>query len=156
MELQRAKSKAQGAKRKLFQSSPLTHDSAPSSLHPSNPPGFTLLEVLVCMVLLATALVAVFRLQAQNLDLQSEARFITAARLLAQARVAAVAGDPDFREGRETGDFGEDHPGFRYSQDIRRAASGQDLYRIAVEVYLQGGRPHETFAVETLLYRGKP
>ena len=52
--------------------------------------GFTLLEIVICLGLIALALMAVFHLQAQNLDLQSEAQFMTIATCLLQERLSQI------------------------------------------------------------------
>ena len=50
--------------------------------------GFTLLEVLVAVAVTAIALLAVYRLQAQTIDLNYSIRFYAAAPLLAQDALA--------------------------------------------------------------------
>jgi len=135
---------------------PRTSSGAQRNAPPtSNPQGFTLLEVMVSMVLIATALVAVLHLQSQNLELQSEARFMTTARLLAQERIAWLAGNPEgFREGRDEGGFGEDHPEFRYMQEISRTGLTGSLYRVTLEVFDdETKRSERSFSVETFMYR---
>jgi prepilin-type N-terminal cleavage/methylation domain-containing protein len=67
--------------------------------------GFTLLEVVISMGLITIALLAVFRLQAQNLDLQSEAQFITLANHLAQDRMSQIQAGDELTEGSSSGDF---------------------------------------------------
>lgn len=135
------------------------------SIHPVDPVilsrdfsssrGFTLLEIMVSMVLIATALLAIVRLQAQNLELQSESQFMTVARLLAQERLAWIAGNPgNFNEGRSDGDFGEYHPDFRYTQEISRTDSGGDLYRVSLQIFIDETAPERAFSVETFMYRG--
>ena len=64
--------------------------------------GFTLLEVMIAMAILAIALVAVYQSQSQSISMAGDSRFLTTASLLAQARMAEIdAADP-----REVG-FGE-------------------------------------------------
>jgi Tfp pilus assembly protein PilV len=110
---------------------------------------------MVSMALIATALLAIMQLLAQSLDLQSEAGFITAARLLAQERIAGIAANPEeLREGSAEGGFGEDHPGFRYTQEISRTGSNGELYRVSLTVFMDEEKTlQRSFPVETLLYR---
>ena len=70
--------------------------------------GFTLIELVVAMGLLAVALTAVYQLQGRNLDLHDEARFVTRATQLARARLADVAARSSLTEGEESGSFEED------------------------------------------------
>lgn len=73
--------------------------------------GFTLLEVMVALAILATAFTALLSLHAQNLKTIARERSYTEALFLARERLAAVElqGAPDVGESR--GDFEGDHPG---------------------------------------------
>ena len=73
--------------------------------------GFTLLEVMVAMAILAIALVAVLSSQEQSITMANEARLATMASVLAQSKIAeieSIGGDNSF------GDFGEDFPNYRW------------------------------------------
>ena len=76
--------------------------------------GFTLLEVMVAMAIIAIALTAVLGSQSQSVSLASEAKFNTTAPLLAQSKIAEieVAEQDDLAGG--SGDFGEDFPGYTW------------------------------------------
>ncbi len=50
--------------------------------------GFTLLEILVAMLIIATVLVTVFRLHIQTINMTNAARFYTTAALLAEKKMA--------------------------------------------------------------------
>jgi general secretion pathway protein I len=52
--------------------------------------GFTLLEVLVALAILAIALISIFKLQGQTLRMSAKARFLTMAPHLAQAKLAEI------------------------------------------------------------------
>lgn len=52
--------------------------------------GFTLLEVLVALAILAIALISIFKLQGQTLRMSAKARFLTIAPHLAQAKLAEI------------------------------------------------------------------
>jgi len=121
------------------------------------PRGFTLLEVMVSMVLISIALLAIFQLQAQNLDIQSESQFMTAARLLAQERLSWIAANPEeLKEGRSDGDFGERFPEYRYTEEMRRTSSVGDLYHVRVDIFDEENRTLDrSFSVETFLYKPK-
>ncbi|PKN27289.1 MAG: hypothetical protein CVU64_16170 [Deltaproteobacteria bacterium HGW-Deltaproteobacteria-21] len=115
--------------------------------------GFTLMEVLVSMAIMAVALFAVFRLQGQNLDLQTEASFITLANQLGDQRMAELQVKPDLNEGRFSGDFGADHPDFQYEEEITKVANRKHLFRVKVTVIRRGEDLTRGFSVEGLLYR---
>ncbi|MCD6138391.1 MAG: prepilin-type N-terminal cleavage/methylation domain-containing protein [Deltaproteobacteria bacterium] len=78
-------------------------------------PGFTLLEVMVAMAIIAIALTAVLGSQSQSVSLATEAKFSTTAVLLAQHKLAEIEAEKigDLTSG--SGDFGEDFPGYRWN-----------------------------------------
>ena len=84
--------------------------------------GFTLLEVMVAMAIIAIALTAVLGSQSQSVSLASEAKFNTTAPLLAQSKIAEieVAEQDDLAGG--SGDFGEDFPGYTWELSVEDIA----------------------------------
>ena len=86
--------------------------------------GFTLLEVMVAMAILAIALTAVLGSQSQSLSLAADAKFNTTAPLLAKGKMAeAEAEDPDNLVS-DSGDFGEDFPGYTWEMTVNDVALG--------------------------------
>lgn len=80
--------------------------------------GFTLLEVMIAMTILAIALVAVYQSQSQSIAMASDARFLTTASLLAQGRMALLdAADPASVKA-ESGDFGDDFPDYTWQVTV--------------------------------------
>jgi type II secretion system protein I len=116
--------------------------------------GFTLIEVLVAMSIMAVGLFAVFRLQAQNLDLQSEAYFMTLAGQLAKARVAEIEAKPE--AGHSSGDFRDLQPGFLYEEDVSRVGDVRDLFRIRVTIREEADRAGRRFSMETFQWIPSP
>lgn len=115
------------------------------------PDGFTLLEVLICMGLILIALLAVYRLQARNLDLQSEARFVTLARYLAQDRIAVLMNDASLGAGKHSGGFGEEFPNLNYEEEISEAGDTAGLLKVRLRILQEN--PVREFAAETYLFR---
>ena len=76
--------------------------------------GFTLLEVMVAMAIIAIALTAVLGSQSQSVSLASEAKFNTTAPLLAQSKIAEVEVAEQEDLTGDSGDFGEDFPGYTW------------------------------------------
>ncbi len=74
--------------------------------------GFTLLEVMVAMAIIAIALTAVLGSQSQSVSLASEAKFNTTAALLAQSKMAEIRLKKPDDLISDSGDFGEDFPGY--------------------------------------------
>lgn len=76
--------------------------------HPCS--GFSLLELMVCLAIIAIAFTAALGLQSSSLSTITEARFKSVACLLAQKKIAEIeTADPDNLVS-ESGDFGDDYP----------------------------------------------
>jgi len=117
--------------------------------------GFTLLEIIICLGLIALVLVAVFHLQAQNLDLQSEAQFMTTATCLLQERLSQIQALEKIEEGTNSGDFGKDYPDYTYTQEVSEVPDTETLYKVRVAVILERDKASKDLWLETYLYRQK-
>jgi len=80
--------------------------------------GFTLLEVMIAMAILAIALVAVFQSQSQSISMAGQARFATTASLLAQSKMAEVETMDPGEINADSGDFGDDFPDYSWKVDV--------------------------------------
>lgn len=113
---------------------------ASGTRHPAT--GFTLLEVLIAMAIMAIVLVSVYRLQSQTLTMTTANRFYTQAPMLAQSKLAQLEANPSETIAGESGDFGEKFPGYHWSVatgDVSAEALGEtagDLKRIDLTVTL--------------------
>ena len=100
------------------------------------PTGFTLLEVMVAMSIMAIVLVSVYRLHSQTLTMNTANRFYTQAPLLAQSKMAQLETSASEIIAGDSGDFGEGFPGYRWNvtvEEITSEALGEaakDLKRI--------------------------
>lgn len=117
--------------------------------------GFTLLEIIICLGLIALVLVAVFHLQAQNLDLQSEAQFMTTATCLLQERLSQIQAQERIEEGTNSGDFGKDYPEYAYTQEVSEVPDTETLYKVRVAVILERDKARKDLWLETYLFRQK-
>lgn len=80
--------------------------------------GFTLLEVMVAMAIMAIVLVSVYRMHSQTLSMNAANRFYTQAPMLAQSKLAAFeAGSSEIIAG-DSGDFGEKFPGYTWNVSV--------------------------------------
>ena len=76
--------------------------------------GFTLLEVMVALAVLAIALTSIYRLQSQTALMSVSARFYSLAPQLARAKLAETERQ-EFKDiASGSGDFGEDYPGYSW------------------------------------------
>jgi type II secretion system protein I len=79
--------------------------------------GFTLLEVMVSVAVIAIVLVSIIRLQGQTILMNESTRFYSMAPFLAQSKMAEILSDPT-DAGSDTGDFDKEHPGYSWKIDI--------------------------------------
>ena len=115
-----------------------------------HPAGFTLLEVMVALGIMAIVLTGVYRLQAQTLSMSLESRFYAQAPLLARSALTRYE-ETARREQRplatDQGDFGREFPGYAWKITVDEAPSqalgadiSRDMKRIQVLVSLNGGQ----------------
>ena len=95
-----------------------------------DPHGFTLLEVLIAMAILALALPILLGLRNWDLNLQSRAADITAATLLAQEKLIEAELSPVYPVGETTGDFRNPPPGYQSPGDVAERAGRYRWKRI--------------------------
>ena len=80
--------------------------------------GFTLMEVMIAMAILAIALVAVFQLQTQSISMSTESRFITTAALLAQSKMVEIETGTTLANHSEDGDFGSYYSQYTWHLEV--------------------------------------
>lgn len=96
--------------------------------------GFTLLEVLIAMTILSITFGVLIKAQSDGIDMAQRARFYTTATLLAQEHIAEVVNDREkLTSDVNDGDFGEDYPGYRYSERLEGTPlTGYLKYTLAI------------------------
>lgn len=77
--------------------------------------GFTLLEIMVAVSIIAIVLVSVYKMQAQTITMNYAARFYATAPLLAQLKIAEVEIENLGESADDSGDFGDEFPGYRWN-----------------------------------------
>jgi general secretion pathway protein I len=77
--------------------------------------GFTVMEVMAAVVILAIAVMSLLRANNQTLLLKTNAQNITLATLLAQEKLSEIYVDPTVIEETAEGDFGERFPYWRWT-----------------------------------------
>jgi general secretion pathway protein I len=96
--------------------------------------GFTLLEVMIAMAILAIALVAVFQMQSQSISMASESRFMTTASLLAQSKMTEIEAGKSLENQSQKGDFAPDHPEYAWTIQVTDTRIDK-LKKIEVNVF---------------------
>ena len=83
------------------------------------PSGFTLLEVMVAVAIIAIALMALLGSQSQGLSLANESRFNTTASLLAQGKMAEINAIKEQQDlVSDSGDFGDEFPDYTWQLSV--------------------------------------
>ena len=98
--------------------------------------GFTLLEVMVALSIIAIVLVSVYKMQAQTVSMNNEVRFYATAPMLAEIKMAEIETESLEDIGDDSGDYGEKFPDYRWNivvDDVESTALGniaKDLKKI--------------------------
>ena len=117
-----------------------TRNSQPSTRKLQPDSGFTLLEIMVALSIIAIVLVSVYKMQAQTISMNYEARFYATAPLLAQLKIAEIEIENPGEQTDNSGDFGDEFPGYRWNvviDDIESELLGniaENLKQIHVNV----------------------
>ncbi len=115
--------------------------------------GFTFLEVMISLAVLAACLIVLLKLQSITVDHFAEARNMTEALMLARSKMVETeaGGFPEL--GKEDGDFGEGHSGYRWIRDVTE--TGVDVLRKVRVVVMPPGKDNGpgTVTLETFLAR---
>ena len=104
--------------------------------------GFTLIEIMVAVSIIAIVLVSVYKMQAQTITMNCEARFYATAPLLAQLKIAEVEKENLGGYADNSGDFGDEFPGYTWNvviEDVESELLGnitKNLKKIDVNISL--------------------
>lgn len=112
--------------------------------------GFTLLEVMIAMAILAITLVVVFQSQSQSISMTGRARFETTAAFLAQSKMAEIEAANPEEIGSDSGDFGDDFPDYSWRVDVTETEI-ELLKKIEVKVVNERMTSNNSFRL--VLYR---
>jgi len=76
--------------------------------------GFTLLEVMIAVAILAIALTTLLGSQSQSVSFANSAKFETMAALLAQSKMSEITTRKPDELTNDSGDFGDDYQGYNW------------------------------------------
>jgi len=102
--------------------------------------GFTLIEVLIALAVVAIALAALVRTGSNAVTTQAELESRTLALWVAENRIAALRLDPGLQPGRREGRTRLGRRDWRW-QTLVQPAPGSELWRIDVAVFGGGDAP---------------
>ena len=83
-----------------------------------NNKGFSLLEVMIAVALIAIALTTLLGSQAQSVSYANSAKFETMAALLAQSKMSEITVQDADSLSSDSGDFGDDYPGYAWEATV--------------------------------------
>ena len=112
--------------------------------------GFTLLEVMIAMAMLAIVLVTAFQSQSQSISMASESRFETTAPLLAQSKMAEIETMKMSDVNAGEGDFGEKFPNYAWRVEVSDTEF-EALKKIEVQVTSSALKSRNSYRL--VLYR---
>jgi general secretion pathway protein I len=112
--------------------------------------GFTLLEVMIAMAILAIALVAVFQSQSQSISMVGQSRFETTAALLAQSKMATVDAMKTGNITSDNGTFDDDFPDYTWTVEVSDTAS-ESVKKISVTIVNKQMTTNNTYTL--VLYK---
>ena len=90
----------------------------PVKIFAASSKGFTLLEVMVSVAIIAIVLVSILRLQGQSISMNEAIRFYTTAPLLADTKISEIRLNPSNFELSSSGDFGNEYTGYAWKVQI--------------------------------------
>ncbi len=117
-----------------------TSNQQPATRNLQPDSGFTLLEIMVALSIIAIVLVSVYKMQAQTISMNYAARFYATAPLLAQLKTAELETENLEEQADDSGDFGDEFPGYRWNVVIDDIESetlgriGENLKQIDINV----------------------
>jgi general secretion pathway protein I len=96
--------------------------------------GFTLLEVMVALVIIATSFVVLLHSRNQSVLMADDARHITEATLLAAQKMTEIelGGFPDV--GEDEGEFGDEFPGYRWKGQVSEVPTYDFIREVRLSV----------------------
>ena len=102
--------------------------------------GFTLLETMVAVSIIAIVLVSIYKLHIQTISMNITAKFYATAPFLAQEKISELELSPLSDMSDDAGDFGDEFPGYTWNlsvEDIETDLMGDitsDIKKIDVAV----------------------
>jgi general secretion pathway protein I len=80
--------------------------------------GFSLLEVMIAVALIAIALTTLLGSQSQSVYFANSAKFETMAALIAQGKMSEIVMQEADSLSSDSGDFGDDYPGYAWEATV--------------------------------------
>ena len=122
----------------------------------SEPHGFTLLEIMVAMAIIAIVLVAVYKMHHQTIDMNNAASFHTRAPLLAQKKIAEIKRRTLNDIADEEGGFGEDFSDYHWQmtvEDVESELLGDAARRLKkIDMTVSHSQDEMTYQIRSYIF----
>jgi general secretion pathway protein I len=118
--------------------------------------GFTLIEVLVAMLLIAIVLPAVMRGISTATSMATVTKMRTEAAGLAQAKLGEIIATGDWQGGALSGNFGTDWPDYRWEASTQAWSgdtTGANLTQVDVRVFFTIRGHEDAVTISTMAYQ---
>jgi len=109
--------------------------------------GFTLLEVVVALAVLAVALTALLSLRNHDVALQAHARHLVTATALAKDKLEELSRVADADRIQSSGDFGEHYPGYLWKQQSQPTLAPEWVEMTVTVSWPEGARQEQVVLV---------
>ena len=124
--------------------------------------GFTLLEVMISVSIIALIFVSLFRMQSSTIELAAAGKFNSTAPILAKQVLVKIEGDlADWSE--HEGDFGENFPGIKWTCKILESSfeevdfiseENQDRFK-KIEIEITDPSGQRSYKINTWRFAGE-
>ena len=95
--------------------------------------GFTLLEIMVAIAIIATVFLSIFKMHTQTVSMTASTQFNALAPILANNRLAEVFSQIPDELSDDSGDFGDAHAGYKWKITVQDVES-ENLETIAEQL----------------------
>ncbi|WP_084312623.1 type IV pilus modification PilV family protein [Desulfobulbus elongatus] len=124
--------------------------------------GFTLLEVMIAVALIAIALVTLIGAQAHSVAIATGARFDAVASMLAQWKLTELSLEDFGQLTGSSGDFGDAYPHFSWKSEVEEVGESEsgikgsgDMLKTVDVTVLVDGDPTRTYTARTIVYKNQ-
>lgn len=120
--------------------------------------GFTLLEVMIAVSIIAIAFVTLIGSQSQSVSIAGKTSFAVSAALLAQQKLTEIEAADFEGVSSDGGDFGENYPGYRWrsevadlSEDETGIAKSDTMLKMVDLIVTLGGDDGQAYSVRSVI-----
>ncbi|NNG01634.1 MAG: prepilin-type N-terminal cleavage/methylation domain-containing protein [Desulfobacteraceae bacterium] len=121
---------------------------------PPRTAGFTLLEIMAAIAIIAIVLVGVYRLYAQSIRMSGAAQFYTVATLLAQEITARIDASPNEQPTDDSGDFEDEYAAYSWKLTVEdlesESFSDADTKPRKIEIQVVYNEDEYSYSLQTL------